>query len=409
MHRLGEVTHEICPPVGVRWHEYADLFPWLDGRPREELRDSIREHGVLEPIVFLGEFVLDGRNRYDVARELGIEYPRVDYLGDDPLGFVIAKNLSRRHLNESQRAMIAAKLAKMPQGARTDLAPIGAMSDAGAAAALNVGERSVERAKTVQRDGAAELVTAVEQGKVSVSAAADLASLPVEQQIKALAEQDPKAFGRVIKEARAVKQVEKKARRGEREVELAAKQRALPQKRYGVILADPEWKFRPYSEETGMDRSAANHYPVSDLADIQARDVESIAAEDCVLGLWAISSMLPQALETLAAWGFAYVTHAVWFKQRAGDGRGTGYWFLGEHELLLIGKRGNVVAPAPGTQFRSVFVAPVGEHSEKPDNAHEILEAYFPNLPKIELNSRGPARPGWDTWGNEAEDVEAAA
>ncbi|MER9937450.1 MT-A70 family methyltransferase [Mesorhizobium sp. M0088] len=213
-----------------------------------------------------------------------------------------------------------------------------------------------------------------------------------------------KAIGPAAKYVRADEQTAKKERRGEREIELAAKIHALPGKRYGVIVADPEWRFEPYSRETGMDRAADNHYPTSALEEIMARDVGSIAADDCVLFLWATAPMLPQALQVLAAWGFVYKTHAIWFKQRAGDGRGTGYWFLGEHELLLVGVRGDVVAPAMGTQARSVFLAPIGGHSEKPDVALEIIESYFPNLPKIELNRRGPARPGWDAWGNEAEE-----
>jgi hypothetical protein len=75
----------------------------------------------------------------------------------------------------------------------------------------------------------------------------------------------------------------KAERRAERELELATKQVALPNKRYGLILADPEWRFEPYSRETGMDRAADNHYPTGTTEIIAARPVETIAAEDCVL------------------------------------------------------------------------------------------------------------------------------
>jgi N6-adenosine-specific RNA methylase IME4 len=78
-----------------------------------------------------------------------------------------------------------------------------------------------------------------------------------------------------------------------------------------------------------------------------------------------------------------------------------GYWFRSNHELLLVGTRGNIPAPAPGMQWRSVIDAPVGAHSAKPEVVLEMIEEYFPTLPKIELNRRGPARPGWDAWGNE--------
>ena len=195
----------------------------------------------------------------------------------------------------------------------------------------------------------------------------------------------------------AERTAEKKERRAEREAELAAVQTALPQKRYGVVLADPEWKFEPYSRETGMDRAADNHYPTSDLDVIKQRGVADIAAGDCVLFLWATVPMLPQALDVMAAWGFVYKSQLVWTKDKIG----TGYWFRNQHEILLVGTRGSVPAPAPGTQAPSVLHAPVGAHSEKPDAALDLIERYFPSLPKIELNARR-ARAGWDAWGYEA-------
>jgi N6-adenosine-specific RNA methylase IME4 len=196
---------------------------------------------------------------------------------------------------------------------------------------------------------------------------------------------------------------EKQARRAEREAELGAKQCALPAKRYGVILADPEWRFEVWSRETGMDRAADNHYPTSAVEAIAARDVASIAADDCVLFLWATAPMLPQALEVMRAWGFVYKSNLVWAKPDAG----TGYWARSYHEHLLIGVKGVVPAPAPGTQPGSVIEGPATRHSEKPGIFQEIIECMFPSLPKIELNARR-TRLGWDAWGLEAPPPSAA-
>jgi N6-adenosine-specific RNA methylase IME4 len=217
---------------------------------------------------------------------------------------------------------------------------------------------------------------------------------------------DPKALRAVVKEKRAEAQAEKKQRREQREQDLAANIVALPQKRYGVIFADPEWSFEVYSSESGMDRAAANHYPTSATDDICARPIGNIAAKDCALFLCATAPMLPDALRVMDAWGFKYKSHLIWRKPHVG----TGYWFRNGHELLLVGTRGNVPAPAPGTQFDSVINAPTREHSEKPDRFYEIIEAYFPNLPKIELNAR-QRREGWDAWGLEvpADQSETAA
>jgi N6-adenosine-specific RNA methylase IME4 len=204
--------------------------------------------------------------------------------------------------------------------------------------------------------------------------------------------------------ARRVRQGSKKQRRAERERQLAAKQTALPDKKYGAIYVDSETPFEVWSEETGSDRAAANHYPVSTWEMIKKRPVWTIAAKDAVLFMWATVPTLPQALEVMTAWGFQYKSHVIWSKNKIG----TGYWFRNKHELLLVGTRGDIPAPAPGTQWPSVVEAPVGRHSAKPEVFAEMIESYFPNLPKIELNRRGPARTGWDAWGNEAEDLMAA-
>lgn len=192
----------------------------------------------------------------------------------------------------------------------------------------------------------------------------------------------------------------KAERRAARERDLGARIQALPNKSYGFILADPEWRYEPYSRITGMDRAAENHYPTSDIDTIKARDVQSIAAPHSILGLWTTGPFLDQALAVIPAWGFTYKSSLVWIKDKIG----TGFWFRYKHEFLLIATRGKPVAPALGTQIPSVLVAPRGRHSEKPDAVAEMVERLWPNTPKIELNRRGAPRPGWDAWGNEVEE-----
>jgi N6-adenosine-specific RNA methylase IME4 len=108
--------------------------------------------------------------------------------------------------------------------------------------------------------------------------------------------------------------------------------------------------------------------------------------------------MLPQALDVMGAWSFAYRSHFVWVKDRFG----TGYWNRNRHELLLVGTRGEVPAPAPGEQYASVIYAEVGQHSAKPFHFREMIEELFPTLPRVEMFARGEAVGGWDRWGNEA-------
>lgn len=208
----------------------------------------------------------------------------------------------------------------------------------------------------------------------------------------------------VVLAAKAERHAAARARRTEREEAVAGKIAALPDKRYGVIYADPEWRFETYSDDTGKLEAAADlHYTTSSLDEIKARDVASIAAPDCVLFLWATVPMLPQALEVMAAWGFAYKSHVIWKKDKGG----TGYWFINWHELLLVGTRGGIPAPAQGSQWPSVIEAPRGRHSEKPERFYQLIEEYYPNIAKIELNARA-SRAGWDSWGFEA-DADVAA
>jgi N6-adenosine-specific RNA methylase IME4 len=189
----------------------------------------------------------------------------------------------------------------------------------------------------------------------------------------------------------------KKEKRAEREVQLAEKtQRAsekIGTKLYGVIYADPPWRFSTFAE-TGMDRSADNHYPTMELDAIEALPIP--AADDCVLFMWATVPMLPQAIRVMQEWGFAYKSHCIWNKPHAG----TGFWFRNKHELVLVGTKGDVPAPAPGEQFCSVIEAPLGPHSAKPNAFAEMIGEMFPNVPAVELFARGP-RMGWDVWGNE--------
>jgi N6-adenosine-specific RNA methylase IME4 len=193
----------------------------------------------------------------------------------------------------------------------------------------------------------------------------------------------------------------KKQRRAEKEAALAGKILALPDARFGVIYADPPWRFEPYSRNTGMDRAPENHYATATTSLISSLGVDKIAAPDSVLFLWATVPMISDALCVMSHWGFTYKSQIVWVKDRIG----LGYWTRNKHEILLIGTRGKIPAPAPGTQWASAIEAPVSRHSEKPQKFYDLIETYFPSLPKIELFARH-AREGWTVWGAEAPSME---
>jgi hypothetical protein len=157
-------------------HPFADMFPMMTGEDFDALVASIKEHKLEEPIIKYKGKILDGRNRYAACTQAGGDPKFREYEGDDPLGFVLRKNLHRRQLQTSQRAMIAAKMANLPQGGDHKSDDFKTSNDGlkieDAAKRLNVSEKTVERAKAVLTCGDEELIKAVEKGTKSVSAAA---------------------------------------------------------------------------------------------------------------------------------------------------------------------------------------------------------------------------------------------
>jgi N6-adenosine-specific RNA methylase IME4 len=387
--------------VQLEYHPLANLFPLIEGAEFDDLVADIRANGLHDTIDLYQGKILDGRNRYRAAEAASIEIEKrniryfMPELYGDPVAYVLSKNLKRRHLDESQRAMIAAKIANMGQGRPDDNPANLPVKQADAASRLSISERALRHARRVQDHGEPELVRAVERGRLAVSVAEKASHLSAEIQRLIAAEADGG-------NANVARNVVKREMRAGREADLGRAQQALPNARFGVIVADPEWRFEPWSRETGMDRAADNHYPTSCSEVIAARDVPSIADKHCILFLWATTPMLPHALLVMGAWGFDYKSHYAWGKDKAG----TGYWNREKHELLLIGTRGDIPCPAPGEQRDSLLIAPRGEHSAKPECFLEMIEQYFPTLPKIELNRRGPARKGWAAWGNEAQPGE---
>jgi N6-adenosine-specific RNA methylase IME4 len=212
----------------------------------------------------------------------------------------------------------------------------------------------------------------------------------------------------------------------------------FPAGSFGCILADPPWRFAtfsakgrgrcpdgPVSEKAARNLQRQNrperHYATMSLDDIKALPVARSAAKDCLLMMWAVDPMLPQALEVGAAWGFKFKTVGfVWAKERKvtsqrGDAfdepdqkrfpMGTGYWTRANPELCLLFTRGN--PKRVSAAVRKLLIAPRREHSRKPDEQYARVEALVAG-PYLELFARSP-RPGWANWGNETDRFAEAA
>lgn len=135
----------------MEFHLIANIFPLMQGAEYEQLKADIKANGLLEPICVDNGMILDGRNRYRACQELGIEPEYVQYQGVDTLQYVISKNLHRRHLNETQRGVIAHNMANMRQGERTDLQPSDSspkVSQIEAADMFDISERTLGRIRS---------------------------------------------------------------------------------------------------------------------------------------------------------------------------------------------------------------------------------------------------------------------
>lgn len=436
----------------LAFHQYANLFPLIEGPEFYELAEDIRLHGLRDRVdlVQVGDTpqILDGRNRYRalvwIATSGEVLGPAWDWtpwagqalpvaaLADDALSnsilfsvgvdgdwldYVLSKNLNRRHLTDDQRRMLGARLVNMRPGRQAQSSQIAKIGREQAAELAAVDVAGVDRARSVIARAAPEVVAAVDEGALSVAAAAEVAAQPAERQREIvqvltrgedgrLTPEARAALAPLIREVRAERIKAKRDKREQREQEFGRRIQALPDKKFGLAIEDFEWHHAAWSEATGSEKSPSMHYETAVDAQtpeaIVARCAERFAclADDCIILKWTTIPHLAIAIKVLELQGFRYVSQLVWNKERAGDARGPGYWVTGEHEIVLIGVRGNVVPPATA-HFRSNFSAPVGAHSEKPDNVHEFAEYHWPNVPKVEFNARR-RRPGWKAWGFDA-------
>jgi N6-adenosine-specific RNA methylase IME4 len=424
-------------------HPAAELFPLMSEAELRELGEDIKTNGLQVPITLLYTgtspagtsperkdctkyALLDGRNRLDAMELVGAQFKLVWKKGrsdwswqlfsdevalpvlpvesllhcDEPVSHVISLNLKRRHLDESQRAMVAAKVATLGHGQRQSGKFAGVPTQQEMAALLNVSERSVRSAAEVRDHGAEELQHAVERGDVSVSAAAVIATESPAQQRALVARGERE----ILDAARSIRARKLSDRRKERIAKVAAlaDPGPLPRSQWPVLLADaaPQ-RYEEISDTAG--RAIQWQYPTLSLEQLCALPVRDIVAPSAVLFFWTPATLQFQAPAILEAWGgFRIRSELVWVKT-GGPGLhaiGPGTYVRYEHEHLLIATRGDMPTPPENARPPSVLYAPRREHSRKPDEAYELIERMYPELPKIELFARA-RRPGWDAWGNE--------
>jgi len=346
-------------------HPAADLFPLMGAAEFGALKADIAAHGVREAVwVYRGQ-LLDGRHRARACDELGLTCPTREYEGADPLAFVISLNLQRRHLSESQRAMIAERLATMPShrpGKSADLPT----SQPEAAELLNVSERLLRDARAV-RKADPEKAAEVERGEKTVTQA--------KREIKERVRQD---------------------RRDENADKIAATPtlEAALVGTFSTIVVDPPWDWGDEGDVDQLGR-ARPEYGTMSFESLMALPIEERADADAHLYLWITNRSLPKGFALLEAWGFRYVTCLTWCKPSFGMGN----YFRGQTEHILFGVRGSQMLKRK--DVGTWFAAPRGPlgHSSKPAEFQTLVESCSPG-PYLEIFARS-ARDGWSSWGGE--------
>jgi N6-adenosine-specific RNA methylase IME4 len=173
---------------------------------------------------------------------------------------------------------------------------------------------------------------------------------------------------------------------------------------FQTILADPPWRFQNRTGKVAPEHQRLRRYATMSLSEIREMPVGNCAAAQSHLYLWVPNALLPEGLSVLDAWGFTYKTNLIWAKvrkDRQPDGRGVGFYFRNVTEVLLFGIKGKLRTGPPARRQVNLISTQKREHSRKPDEAYEIIEACSFG-PRLEFFARAP-RPGWTQWGDELE------
>lgn len=426
-------------PGGYETHPLADVFPKLEGAELAPIVESMKTRGFdeSEPIILVvvrekgkdREYVLDGRNRLCAADRAGVKLARKHFsrhrMRDDGtaeglgnvVAYVIGRNIARRHLSESQRADVAARLATLRPGSNqkqvkgkpakaaeagpANLRNLPPVATAEAAKLLSVSPRLVEHARVVHEKAAPEVQRAVQEGRISVSAASQLAKRPPAEQ-KAIAERVTKKkpaegeSGEI--RAKEVRGFVRQAERAEVTKKLEEEKPALPAGPFRVIVSDPPWPYEARADDP--TQRAQMPYPPMSIEAICGLDVVSfVHPEGCVLWLWTTNAFMRDAYRVLDAWGFEEKTILTWVKEKLG----AGHYLRNTTEHCILAVRGKAVIN--GSSERTDLRGELREHSRKPETFYELVERACPGS-KVEMFSRTP-RPGWGAWGAEVGKFEA--
>ena len=366
-------------------NEFKNLIPELAPDELLQLEANIKRDGCRDPLVLWNGVLVDGHNRYDICTRNDLPFQTIERAFEnrsEVIEWIITNQFGRRNLNNYVRGTLAIRLrseiverakenqktssgGKNPQLIQKSGKAVN--TDKELAKIAGVSHDTISKVSKIEEKGSEEVKKALAKGEISIN----------EAYKKIKAEETRQARVNTI-------------------VEISKGNSSLDQiaEFYPVVYVDPPWRYEHSETES---RAIENQYPTMSLDEIKALKVSEITTKDCVMFMWATSPKLAESMEVLTAWGFNYRTCAVWDKQKIG----MGYYFRQQHELLLVAVRGKPPIPKPENRPSSVLSYPRGKHSEKPQEVYEIIEAMYPEMPKLEMFCRSP-RKGWGVWGNQS-------
>jgi N6-adenosine-specific RNA methylase IME4 len=172
---------------------------------------------------------------------------------------------------------------------------------------------------------------------------------------------------------------------------------------YSTVLADPPWRFLNRTGKVAPEHKRLARYDTMDIKSIAALPVGDLMAARSHCYLWVPNALIADGLLVMEGWGFTYKAMVVWHKIRkdgGSDGRGVGFYFRNVTEVVLFGVRGRFRTLVPGRRQVNLIATRKREHSRKPDELYDVIEACSPG-PYMEMFARHP-RAGWSSWGDEA-------
>lgn len=363
-------------------YDLKSLIPALQKEEYELLEKSILEEGCRDSIIIWNNTIVDGHNRYEICTKheipfntTSMEFENVEQVKE----WMINNQFSRRNLPLYQRAVLALKLkpiyeeraknnmsvggkikneplATLPNPEYKSIIPINTRKELSIQS--GVGERTISKVEKIEEKATPEIKQKIANGEISIN----------------------KAYTDIKREENKIK------------VAVEVNNIPIPEGKFNIIYCDPPWRYQ-FAETNS--RAIENQYPTMKLEDIKMLDIP--ADENAVLYMWATAPKLQEALEVIEAWGFEYRTCAVWDKEIIG----MGYWFRGQHEILMVAVKGKFSPPTPENRYSSVIRERRTKHSKKPLILYEMIESMYPNGKYIELFSRNKHNERWEVWGNQ--------